>query len=680
LLLLSAKPQAAGNLSVMIRPLRAWFEHRTGLGKFVNLMLLEHIPGGAKWRYVWGSSLAFVFTLQVVTGVLLMTAYSPSDSTAWSSVYFIQYEMDFGWLIRGLHHFGSQTMVVLLGIHMLQVVIAGAHLRPREINWWLGLGLLGAVLGLSLTGYLLPWDQKGYWATQVATNIAGQIPGVGTMLQRIIVGGPTYGNHTLTRFFGLHVAILPGIVILLMIAHIALFRRHGVTTNPNDMGHMGYPGEPEPAKDDPKAGWFWPDQAFRDMVVSLLIFGVMLGLVVYGWGNKIEVTDAEGKPAQRSLYDRIAHAGQDGRGANLDSPADPDRSYPARPEWYFLFLFQFLKYFPGEKELIGSVVIPNGVLILLALLPLLGYGRMRSFGRYIGIGVVSALLLGAGFLTYLAYTEDHGKTDKAKQFHEQMEAADKLAQRSVQLAHDGIPEAGPRYLLRNDPLTQGPRLFKTNCATCHAHDKIEYEPGTERPKPSASDLSDFGSKESIKAFLKNPDDLRFFGRMPQLTGKGKMAELKEKHAALPELDDLAEFLSTHPRVVSFSNDSDLGKGFNSFKAHCAKCHNIDKVADQGDGSGPNLTGYGDAEWIRGMIAAPHLRFFENNRMPAFRDIDGLNGAQIKEEFALTAKDLPEEAKKLMQLSELDRELIIRWLTKDYRVVFGGQPISGVPKK
>src|SRR5262249_40860510 len=138
----------------------------------------------------------------------------------------------------------------------------------------------------------------------------------------------------LTRFFGLHVAILPGIVILLMIAHITLFRRHGVTTSPNDTGHMGRPGEPEPALDDPKAGWFWPDQAFRDMVVSLLIFGVMLGLVIYGWGNRIETKDADGNLAPRSLYDRIAHGGRDGRGANLDSPADPDRAYPARPEWY----------------------------------------------------------------------------------------------------------------------------------------------------------------------------------------------------------------------------------------------------------------------------------------------------------------------------------------------------------
>ena len=113
-----------------------WADHRVGHRKFLDAMLLEHIPGGARWRYVWGSCLAFVFTIQLVTGVLLMTAYSPSDTGAWASVHFIQYQMDFGWLIRGLHHFGSQGMVVLLAVHMLQVVIAGARTPPRRVNWW----------------------------------------------------------------------------------------------------------------------------------------------------------------------------------------------------------------------------------------------------------------------------------------------------------------------------------------------------------------------------------------------------------------------------------------------------------------------------------------------------------------------------------------------------------------
>ena len=169
-----------------------WLDHRTGVRKVVAMMLLEGVPGGARWRYVWGSCLVFVFSLQLITGILLMTAYSPSSSQAWNSVHFIQYKMDFGWLIRGLHHFGSQTMVVLIALHMLQVVIAGAHLPPREVNWWLGIGLLSLTLGLSLTGYLLPWDQKGYWATRVATNIASNIPVLGEDIKNLAVGGPDW--------------------------------------------------------------------------------------------------------------------------------------------------------------------------------------------------------------------------------------------------------------------------------------------------------------------------------------------------------------------------------------------------------------------------------------------------------------------------------------------------------
>src|SRR5436190_2607749 len=272
----------------MLSKVLDWSDHRTGYRRLIEVLLIEHIPGGARWRYVWGSCLLFVFGVQLLTGVLLMTAYSPGDSTAWSSVYFIQYEMDFGWLIRGLHHFGSQAMVVLLGIHMLQVVIAGAHLPPREVNWWLGLALLGCVLGLSLTGYLLPWDQKGYWATQVATNIAGNLPGVGAWLQKIIVGGPAYGHHTLTRFYALHVGILLPLIVVLIIAHLAVFRRHGVTTSSDAPPHpalspAGERGRGEGAQRSaayaegvvpPTSGdgWFWPDQAFKDMVASILIF------------------------------------------------------------------------------------------------------------------------------------------------------------------------------------------------------------------------------------------------------------------------------------------------------------------------------------------------------------------------------------------------------------------------
>lgn len=704
----------------MIRALRDWVDHRTGLGGVIDALLLEKIPGGAKWRYVWGSALAFVFSLQLITGVLLMTAYSPGDTTAWSSVYFIQYKMDFGWLIRGLHHFGSQTMVVLMGVHMLQVVIAGAHLKPREVNWWLGLGLLAVILGLSLTGYLLPWDQKGYYATQVATNIAGNVPVVGPLVQKVVVGGPEYGNHTLTRFFALHVAILPGIVVALLIAHIWVFRRHGVTHPQNTKG---------------KVGWFWPDQAFRDMVVSLVVFAVLIGLVLWGWGNKVEPSpDAAGNLPVRSTYDRIAHAGQAGLGANLDAPADPDSPYPARPEWYFLFLFQLLKYFQGKLFLVGTLAIPAGVGLLLFILPFLGHGRMRMAARVFSVLVLVALIGGIAYLTAQAWVEDqHPHTfqsnvyvmnpttgqperdskgqliktadpgpkkqpyfmlrdlvaptrydaDKAIAFQKEMDEAEHKAKRAINLAGDGVPAAGPRLLLRNDPMTRGQVLFKDKCGACHAYgDVVKTE------KPTGADLADFGSKEWLKGLLTDYDSDKYFGKTPLKGGKmsGFVAKAKKDPKIAADLPVIADWLATHPRK---------GPPPDQFK-HCVDCHSYDRKPDEDYSEGPDLTGYGDEEWLRAMIVYPwsEARYGKKNRMPSFRDLESPGSELAKEQYevekARALKDSdPKDAKavkdwtrshEVQHLPDLDRELIIRFILKDPRVVFGGEPFGGAPKK
>ena len=155
-----------------MKPLMDWLDARTGIRRLTHEALMENIPGGARWRYVWGSALTFCLFVQFVTGAILWTAYSPGAQSAWESVYYIQHEMVGGWFLRGLHHYTAQLMVVLLVLHLMQVVIDGAYKAPREVNFWFGLGLLMLTLGLALTGYLLPWDQKGYWATKVATNIA----------------------------------------------------------------------------------------------------------------------------------------------------------------------------------------------------------------------------------------------------------------------------------------------------------------------------------------------------------------------------------------------------------------------------------------------------------------------------------------------------------------------------
>jgi len=727
-----------------------WLDQRTSFRNLRDAMLLEHIPGGARWRYVWGSTLVFVFLIQLITGVLLMTAYSAGESTAWSSVYFIQYEMDFGWLIRGLHHFGSQTMVVLLGLHMLQVVIAGAHLPPREINWWLGLGLLGLVLGLSLTGYLLPWDQKGLWATQVATNIAGTLPVLGSWLQKVIVGGPEYGHQTLTRFYALHVGVLPPLVIVLIVAHLAVFRRHGVTVRKEVTGE----------------DMFWPAQAFRDLVVCLMIFGVMLALVVFGHGH-----EGASPPADRGLYESLAHAGQQGLGANLDAPADLEKPYPARPEWYFLFLFQLLKYFQGEQEILGTVVIPSAVGLLLFLLPLLGIGRLRRFGHVVGVLVVLGLITAVGTLTCLAIADDtaaplsravirgigilvvpaiagvlllqlgllsvlwdgrlrrivyfagvgimtvvlvgtglllHAALDNGElpepvrallqdhmtaeattvpagvaTFQKERSKADMDAARAILLAGQGIPEQGAKYLLRHDPMTRGRLLFKQHCAICHGftneRGENEFPPeGKDLGETKASDLGGFGTAKWIRGLLRNPEDPHYFGHT-KLTGmikwsakeKRGLKTAADKAEQNAQLDLVAQWLATHPQGKPRDENADdlFARGYKAFQeGGCTSCHAYDSKAS----TAPDLTGYGSADWVRLMLMSPAnpKRHGKKNEMPAFRADEGPGAAIHLQEFRDAYPDTP-----VIALSDLDRELIIRWLVGDSRVVFGGEAMS-----
>ena len=268
--------------------------------------------------------------IQVVTGLLLMTSYSPSASTAWGSVFYINNEMTLGWFIRGIHHFGSQAMIVLLALHLLQVLWAGAYRRPREVNWWFGMALLFLTLGFSLTGYLLPWDQKGYWATKVATNIMGGAPVLGPYLQKVVVGGSDYGNQTLTRFYGLHVGVLPALFVAL----------------PGGARRPVPPPRPDPAARTPTS-------AADGHVLARAALHGHASLSVGGLR----------RPGRRWS------SGEGG--ANLDAPADPSSAdYPARPEWYFLSLFQMLKHFPGDREMIGTIVIPTAILVVLLLLPL----------------------------------------------------------------------------------------------------------------------------------------------------------------------------------------------------------------------------------------------------------------------------------------------------------------------
>ena len=208
-----------------------WLDERLGWRKVWEAIFLRKVPK-VNWLYTLGSATLFVGLLQIFTGILLTIYYVPTPDHAYDSVQYITTQVPAGWLIRGLHHWAASAMVVLAVLHMIRVILYGAYKFPREVTWFSGVFLLLIVLGFGFTGYLLPWDQKSYWATTVGTRIAGVAPVVGESILRIMRGGEDLSAITLARFFGTHVWVLPTALILLVALHIYLVIRIGISAVP----------------------------------------------------------------------------------------------------------------------------------------------------------------------------------------------------------------------------------------------------------------------------------------------------------------------------------------------------------------------------------------------------------------------------------------------------------------
>jgi ubiquinol-cytochrome c reductase cytochrome b subunit len=559
-----------------------WVDQRTGCRKIAHEALYENVPGGARWRYVWGSALTFGFVVQIITGVALWLVYSPGSHTAWESVFYLQNNVSSGWIVRGLHHYTAQAMTVLLVLHLMQVVIDGAYKAPREVNFWFGLVLLFLVLALSLTGYLLPWDQKGFWATKVATNIAGIVPLVGPALQKMLVGGSDFGNATLTRFFALHAGILPGLVIVLIVGHIYLFRRHGLTAK-----------TPLRRPDAP----FWPDQVLKDCVACLAVLAAVLVLTLR------------------------AH------GAELGPPADPNNNYSAaRPEWYFLFLFQFLKYFPGGTEAIGALWIPGAILLVIFLMPYFGQWKL---GHRFNVGFLFCLLAGAGLLTWRAMAEDRGKPEFAASVRESRASAERI--KVLADSPTGIPPSGALLMLSHDPMTQGPRLFARHCASCHRYGGGDALGNTPNSPETASDLKGFGSRAWLEGLLDpaRVDSVHYFGGTAWKNGrmtkyvKNKVSAFKPGQKAtlanvIAAVSAEASLKSQQKLDADSAADVHTGQSDFSNTLTCGDCHNFHSHDE--NATAPDLTGYASREWLISFISNPSQdKFFgkHNDRMPSF---------------------------------------------------------------
>ena len=238
---------------------RAWLDERLGLAELEKAFLGGRMPGGASFWHALGSVAAGLVLLETLTGLLLAAYYAPAVNTAWASVAYIQDELTLGWFVRGLHSFGSSALIVVAGLHLLQVLLFGAYRRPRELNWMLGLALFGLCMLFALTGYLLPWDQKGYWAKLVEATITGSAPVVGPALQQLIQGGSAFGNITLTHAYAAHALLLPRCCSRSRPAHLS---------RPPSRPTPKWTLSPEAAA--AHAVPRWPDQTARNAAVGTL--------------------------------------------------------------------------------------------------------------------------------------------------------------------------------------------------------------------------------------------------------------------------------------------------------------------------------------------------------------------------------------------------------------------------
>jgi ubiquinol-cytochrome c reductase cytochrome b subunit len=335
----------------MIKRLYQWLDERIKLKPIQIKLLEEPIPGGASWIYVFGSVTLFLFLIQLISGMFLALYYNPSPDHAYDSILFIDQEVPFGYFVRGLHHWGASLIMVAIGLHMLQAFLYGAYKRPREVMWIVGVVLFVLTLAFGFSGYLLPWDQKAYWATQVGINMVGTIPLVGDLLVRIIRGGDQLGALTLNRFYALHTLFLPGAIVLLIALHLFILRRVG-PAGPWDTERAQHISEP-----------FYPKQVLMDAVAMLVFFMILIGLI---FSFKVPLAD----------------------------PANPsDVSFTPVPEWYFLFYYQLLKYFHGPWEIIGTVVLPLLFFALLFLLPFLDRTPRQDLLSRKGVLICGGLFL-----------------------------------------------------------------------------------------------------------------------------------------------------------------------------------------------------------------------------------------------------------------------------------------------
>ncbi len=351
-------------MKLRLKKIYSWIDERVQLEDVVNFMGKKYVPlhSHSIWYYFGGVSL-FLFIIQVVTGILLLLYYKSGEEFAFESIQFIMSKVEFGWLIRSIHSWTANLFILAAMIHMFSVYFGKAYRKPREVTWLTGMLMFFLALGFGFSGYLLPWNELAFFATKVGTDIAGIIPVVGKPMMIFLRGGEEVTGATLSRFFGFHVAVLPGLFTVLLGIHLLLVQRQGMS-EPIETG--------EGADPQRKTMPFFPNFLLRDLLFWLIVLNLLAILAVFfPW--------------------------------ELGRKADPFASAPAgiRPEWYFLFMFQTLKFVPAKLLFLDGEVLGIGLFGLAGLLWLLvpfwdtksSRGERNRFINYIGLFIVLYIMI-----------------------------------------------------------------------------------------------------------------------------------------------------------------------------------------------------------------------------------------------------------------------------------------------
>ena len=450
---------------------RAWLDRRTGMDALLRGALDEPIPGGARLAYIFGSGLLFIFLSQVITGVFLALYYVPSADHAHTTVAYITKSVTAGSFLRSLHSYGASAMIVVLLLHLSQTYIWGAYKGRRELLWLSGCVLFGLVLGMAFTGYLLPWDQKAYFATAVGTNVVSEVPLIGEGLKRLMRGGTDMGTLTISWFFFAHVFLIPAFIFALVASHIFLFRRAGAAG----------PVDEDPYHPTQKTELFYPRQVLMDLsLTALLVIG--LGLLAFF------------VPAQ------------------LGPSANPaDAQYIPRPEWYYLPIFQWLKYWHGAASIVGILVIPTLLVLGILAVPFLDRGvERRPWKRPIAMGAYAFVLfsvIGLGLQSRYLDAHDAGV---AQQLARPKVQEDEFMRKPFEPELSSASLAAENVALADPVAAKGKSMFEAqSCNACHGDGGV----GT-IAAPALIGMGAKYSRDQLADILKHPTTKMSAGGMP----------------------------------------------------------------------------------------------------------------------------------------------------------------------